>query len=144
MDVGDVVPELRYDRMGVYDTLVDVRNNGASACDVVANVRDHYVCVYRKFGLEIHGQRSPYKIGRTHVEDMKDPVEVRFPGGNHLLIILRVEMSRDHISLAPLHDVPLDLGHSPAIESSAVSEIPDVCIAGSTHTVNCSIASTTE
>ena len=77
--------------------------------------------------------------GRTHVEDMKDPIEVQSPGRDRLFIILRVEHPRQPVSFTPLFDVPLDLGHGPAIES-LVSEWPGVCIAGSTHVVNRPIA----
>ena len=49
---------------------------------------------------------------------MKDPIEVQPPGRDRLLIVLGVEESRDRISFTPLDDVPLDLGHSPAIEES--------------------------
>jgi len=57
------------------------------------------------------------EVTETHIEDMKDPVEVQLPGSDRLLIILRVEKSRDRISLAPLDNVSLDLGHSPEVES---------------------------
>jgi len=142
MDVGDIVPELRNDDMGVYDALVNVRNSGVGVRDVMMNVRGDYVCVYRELSLEADNQRWSHKVDGTHIEDVKDPVEVQPPGGDHLLIILRVEMSRDCISLARLDEVPLYLGHSPAIES-LVSELPDTGVTGPTHVVNRSIASNT-
>ena len=76
---------------------------------------------------------------------MKNPVEVQPPGRDRLLVVLRVEHPREPISLAPLDDVLLDLGHSPTIES-LVGESPDVRIPGpdSTHVVNCPIASNTD
>jgi len=74
---------------------------------------------------------------------MKDPVQVQPPGGNCLFIVLRVEMSRDHIPFAPVDDAPPNLGHSPAIESS-VSASPSMSTAGPTHVVNRSIASSTD
>ena len=73
---------------------------------------------------------------------MEDPVEVGPPGNNRLFIVLRVEEPRDSVSFTPLDDLPLNLGHSSAIES-LVSESPKVYAAGSTHVVNCSIASST-
>ena len=77
------------------------------------------------------------KSGGTHVKDVKDPVEVQPPGGDCLFVALRVEKTTDRISFAPaLDDVPLDLGHSPAVEIS-VSESPNVHIVGSTHVANC-------
>ena len=39
---------------------------------------------------------------RTHVKDLKNLVEVRPPGRDHLFVVLRVEVSRDHIPFAPL------------------------------------------
>ena len=74
---------------------------------------------------------------------MKDPVEVQPPGRDHIPIVLCVEESSDHIPLTPLGDLPLDLGHSPAIECF-VSELPGVLILSSTHVVNCPIASDTD
>ena len=74
---------------------------------------------------------------------MKDPVEVQPPVRDRLFIVLRLEEASDPISLTPLNDIPLYLGYCPATESS-VSEFPDVFIAGSTHVVNCPIASNTD
>ena len=74
---------------------------------------------------------------------MEDPVEVQPPAGNRLFIVLRVEMSGDYASFAPLDDTPLNLGHSPTFESS-VSALPGMSTADPTHVVNCSIASNTD
>lgn len=49
---------------------------------------------------------------------MKNPIEVRPPGGDSFFIVLRVEEPSDRISFTLLDDVPLDPGHSPAIERS--------------------------
>ena len=95
--------DLRNDRVGVYDTPM--------------NVRDNNICVYRKLGLEVGGQSWLRRGDGTHVEDVEDPVEVQPPGGNRPLIVLRVKNSRDRILFTPLDDAPLDLGHSPTIES---------------------------
>jgi hypothetical protein len=35
-----------------------------------------------------------YGNNGTHVEDMEDPIQVRFPGGDCLLVILRMKKSR--------------------------------------------------
>ena len=70
---------------------------------------------------------------------MKDPIEVLAPSRNCIFVCLRVEDSRDRMSLALVDDLPLDLGYSPAVEI-LVSELLDVDIAGSTHIVSCSIA----
>jgi hypothetical protein len=57
---------------------------------------------------------------RAHFEDLKNLVEVRPPGGDPLFITLRVETSRDHIPFTPLDELPLNIRHSPGIESSLV------------------------
>jgi len=80
---------------------------------------------------------------RTHVKDLKDPVQVQPPGRNRFLIALRVEHPREPISFTLLCDVPLDLGHSPTI-GGFVSESTSVCDAGQTHIANCPIASNTD
>ena len=46
---------------------------------------------------------------------MKDPVEVRLPGGDFLLVILRVEKSRGWVSPVLFDDLTLDLCHSSAL-----------------------------
>jgi len=74
---------------------------------------------------------------------MKDPVQVQPPGRDRLFVVLRVERPRKPISLTPLDDVLLYIGHGPAIWN-LVSEWSGVCIAGSTHVVNCPIASNTD
>ena len=52
---------------------------------------------------------------------MKDPIEVRSPGGNFVPVVLCMEMSRNHISIVQLDNVPLDLCHSPGIGSKTSS-----------------------
>ena len=74
---------------------------------------------------------------------MKDSVEVQLPGSDRLFIVLRMEEPSDHISLTPLDDILLDFGHCPTIEN-LVSGFPGALIAGSTHVVNCPIASNTD
>ena len=86
---------------------------------------------------------ATHKGDGTHVEDVKDPVEVQFPGGDRFFIARRMDESRDRVPLALFDDLPLDLCHSPAIKS-VVSELPKVGITGSTHVINCSIASRTD
>jgi len=43
-----------------------------------------------------------YRNDETHVEDLKNLVEVQLPGGDRLFVVLRVETSRDHIPFTPL------------------------------------------
>ena len=51
-----------------------------------------------------------------HLEDMKDSIEVRPPGGNRGFILLRVEHAGDSISFFRFDGGPLDLRHGSAIE----------------------------
>ena len=74
---------------------------------------------------------------------MKNLVQVQPPGSDRLIVVLLVETSRDRISFTPLDDVPLDLGYSPAIESS-VSKSPCLSVTGSAYIVNCAIALRTD
>jgi len=74
---------------------------------------------------------------------MKDPDEVRPPSGGPVFIVLRVEKSRDGISLAPLDDTPLNLSNGTGIGKS-MNGPPSVCTPGSTHMVNSPIASNTD
>ena len=90
---------------------MDVRNDGV-------DVGNDYICIYRKFGLEVNSQRWPCGGDGTYVENVENPVEVQSPGGDRLFIILRVEDSRDRILFTPFDVAPLDLGHSTAIERS--------------------------
>ena len=55
--------------------------------------------------------------GGTHVEDLKNLVQVHPPGGNRLFVFLRVEMPRDRIPFSPLDDLLLNICHDPAVES---------------------------
>ena len=75
------------------------------------------VCIYRKFGLRILSQQSSYEDDGTHIEDLKDPVEVRLPACDFLFVVLGVEVSRSRASFALLYDLPLDLRHGPKIRS---------------------------
>ena len=74
---------------------------------------------------------------------MKDPAGFQPPGGDRTLVGLRVEELRGSVPFAPLDNLPLDLGQSPVVEA-LVSELPDKCMVGSAHTVNCPIASNTD
>ena len=72
-----------------------------------------YVCVYPKFNLETKSQQSSCEGNRMHVKDAKDPVEVQPPGGNRLLIVLRMITPKDRILFTSLGYIPLDLVRSP-------------------------------
>ena len=53
----------------------------------------------------------------THVEDLKDILQVHPPGGNCLFVFLRVEIPRDRIPSSPLDKPLLNICHNPAVES---------------------------
>jgi len=77
---------------------------------------------------------------------MKDPVEIQLPGGDGLLVILRVYKSRQWIPSTFLDDLLLDSGYGSAI-GGAVSRHARYFIyydLGWTHVVNCPIASYTD
>ena len=61
-------------------------------------------------------QRLPRRLDRTHIEDVKDPVEIQVPGSNRLFIVLGMKESRDSVPSTLLEKLPLNLAHSPAIE----------------------------
>ena len=58
-----------------------------------------------------------YPSDGTHVEDLKNLVQVHPPGSNRLFIFLRIEMPRDRIPFSPLGDILLNICHDPAVES---------------------------
>ena len=71
---------------------------------------------------------------------MKDPVEVRLPSGNRILVIPRTKESRDTVSLALFDNLPLYFRNSPVGGSMIIGRL-ETCVAGSTHVVNWFIAS---
>ena len=101
----------------------------------MANVGNGNVGVHDQLGLKGSGERDPGDNVRTHIEDAKEPVEVRLPRGNRLPIGLRMDKSRDRTPPAPFDDFPLDLRNGSAIKST-VSELSGLYIAHSTHIVN--------
>ena len=109
----------------------------------MANVRNSYVGVQGQLGLEGGDQRQSSKGNRTHVEDMKDPVEVRLPSSDLVLVILRMGKSRDRVPLALFHDFPFDLHYGPVVKST-VSELLKLYVVGLTHVISCFIAIRTD
>ena len=65
------------------------------------------------------GRRGPHGNDETHVEDVKDPVEVRLPGDNLFLVVHCMEMLGNHISFALLDDLLIDHGHSSEVRPKA-------------------------
>jgi len=55
----------------------------------------------------------------THVEDLKNLVQVQLPGGNLFLVVLYTETSRNHISISLLDNIPFDLCHNPGVRQKA-------------------------
>ena len=58
------------------------------------------------------------QANRTHVEDVKEPVELLHPSSDGVFIVLRVEQSRSRASFTPLDDLLLDLSHGSATGTS--------------------------
>ena len=115
MDFGDhnlgvrsIVLQLGNDGVGLGGSGVGFGNSGM-------DFRNSDMSNYCQFGLGIPSQQSPYEDDGTHVEDMKDPVEVQLPGGNFFLVVLCVEVSRNHAPFTLVGDLPLDLRNSPEI-----------------------------
>ena len=67
---------------------MDIRNDGVSVFGDGVDVGNDYVCIYRKFGLEVNSQRWLCGGDGTYIENVENPVEVQSPGGDRLLIIL--------------------------------------------------------
>ena len=106
--------------------------------NVMANVR----IVGLKFGLEVGGWWWSYRGDRTYVQGMENPVELQTPGGDRFIVVLLAKTPRDRISSTLFNDVLLDFGHDTGIKNFV--NHPTLCIAGSTHTVNCSIVLRTD
>ena len=53
---------------------------------------------------------------RTHVEDLKNLVEVQLPAGNLFLVVLCMETSTNRISISLLDNVPFDLSHNSGVK----------------------------
>ena len=67
---------------------------------------------------EALGDRQIILTGRTHVENLKDSVELLPPSGDLVFIVLRVEQSRSCASFPLLDDLLLDRDHSSVIGTS--------------------------
>ena len=59
----------------------------------------------------------------THVEDAKDPVEVRHPGGDFFFIVVHPEDSADSVPSPPLGDLRLDIHQNPVVLSGRVNRL---------------------
>jgi len=102
----------------------------------VVGVYNVVMGVYRELGLRANSEQEPHGNNGTHIEDMKDPVEVCLPGSDCLLITLRMEKLRHRIPLAVFDGLPLNLCHSPVIVGGSFSGRFEMPTGGPTHVVN--------
>jgi len=58
---------------------------------------------------------------------MKDPIEVRLPSRNRILVVPRVEKSGDSVPPTLFDDLPLDFRDSPAVENTIGRRIKNAC-----------------
>ena len=70
---------------------VDIGHNIVSVSHSALGVGDYDMCVDGKFSLEADDQQHLGRSNGTHLEDMKNLIELRFPGCDHLFVVLRVE-----------------------------------------------------
>jgi len=73
------------------------------------------VVVSAFWGREVSSGHHP--SDGTHVEDLKNLLQVHPPGCNLLFVFLRVETPRNRIPSSPLDELVLDICHGTAIES---------------------------
>ena len=63
---------------------------------------------------------------RTHVEDVEESVQVRFPLRNHILVAPGVYKSSEPVPLTSFHNLLLYFGNGPAITSTISGRTGDV------------------
>jgi hypothetical protein len=100
---------------------MDVGNDVVGVRNVVADIGNCYMRIDGKFSLKPGGQQRRRKSDETHIKNVKDPVEVQSPGGNHVFIVLRMEKTRNWVTVALFDDTPLDLRYGPAISTLSIS-----------------------
>ena len=94
---------------GVRDVILDAGNDGVGVRDIMRNSRNGCIYIYYKCSLVGGVNNGHHSSDRTHVKDLKNPVEVQPPGGDRRFILLRVEMPKDHVSFIPLHELLLNI-----------------------------------
>ena len=75
--------------------------------------------VQNELGLkrwEVSGEQV--ETDRTHVEDLEEPVQVRFPRRNRVLVTPGVDKSSEPVSFASFDNPPLYLCNGPTIPST--------------------------
>ena len=85
--------------------------------DVVTGTGDGYRFAASKFNLksEVNASAMVPLTHRTYFEDAKDLVEAPPPASDRLFLFLGTEGPRDGASFTLLHNVSLDLVHSPVV-----------------------------
>jgi len=73
------------------------------------------VVVSAFWGREVSNGHHP--SDGTHVEGLKNLVQVHPPSGNSLFVFLRVQTPRDGIPFDPLDELLLNVCYNPAVES---------------------------
>ena len=96
-----------------HHVVLDARNDDVSVCDIMTDGRSAWICVYWKCLLGTGVSHEHYSGGRTHVQDLKDLVEIQSPGDDLFPVVFYMQMSRNHVSFFLLSDIPFDLCHNP-------------------------------
>ena len=107
------------------------------------DICNHHVGIHRQFRLKTISQRLPNRIDWTHVEDLKDPVEVLSPCRNSIFVVLRVDNPGNSAPFTLLDDLVLYPGYSSAM-ARFLSASLSAHVTGPTYVVNCSIAPRTD
>ena len=55
------------------------------------DLQNHRIGIDCQFSLKGGGQQEWQRTDRTYIEGMKDPIEVRLPGGDHFFVVLRMD-----------------------------------------------------
>ena len=80
------------------------------------NISDDGVSVQIELGLErAKSVATKQEARQTHIEDLKELVQVRIPSCDHVFVIPGMEKSSESTALAPLLDLLLYFFNRPAI-----------------------------
>ena len=83
------------------------------------------------------------RTDRTHIEGLKDPIEVGPPSSYSFPVVLRTDKSGELILSILLNNLLPDLCHGSVVKN-VVGELSKSCTSDLTHIVNCEIASRTD
>jgi len=84
---------------GVYNVIQD-GSDDVGVCGIIASGRSGRTCC--KFVLKSGVGTGLCSNSGTHLEDLKDFVEVQLPGSNRLLVVLHAETPGDNAPFIPL------------------------------------------